>query len=130
MTSTRNKRFYPIDPDFFQQQIMTLISNHKKCTGRPPKIDPYESFCAILYVLRTGLAWRDLPPSYGNWHTIYTRFNRWSQSGLFQRILQHLQQQNSSDIAWIDSTTILVHRHGSGSLKKKENNPLPEDAKG
>ncbi|MGL5784570.1 MAG: transposase, partial [Alphaproteobacteria bacterium] len=46
----------------------------KKKSGRPSKVDLYSFFCGVLYVLRTGLSWRDLPACFGNWHTIYTRF--------------------------------------------------------
>ncbi len=36
------------------------------------KVSDYKFFCGVLYILRTGISWRDLPEEYGNWHTIYT----------------------------------------------------------
>jgi transposase len=70
-----------------------------------------------LYVLRTGCPWRDLPSCYGNWHSIYMRFKRGSERGLWWRILITLQQHGKArlNIVLIDSTTWKVHRHGGGS---------------
>jgi transposase len=75
----------------------------------------------VLYVLRTGIPWRDLPKCYGNWHTVYMRFNRWNQQGIFWTLLYKLQQLKhvQMDIVFVDSSTVPIHRHGSGALKKK-----------
>ena len=48
---------------------------------------------AILYVAEHGCKWRGLPARFGNWHTIYTRMNRWSKSGMLDRIFEHLQRE-------------------------------------
>ena len=117
-----NERFYPISNDYFQEHIHPLLIELKDGRGRPSLISDYDFFCAVLYIMRTGISWRDLPDRYGSWHTIYTRFKRWSESGWFWRLLQRLQAKKliSVDFSWIDSTTINVHRHGSGALKKGE----------
>ncbi|MDR2539284.1 MAG: transposase, partial [Chlamydiales bacterium] len=80
--------------------------------GRPALIRDYMFFCAILYVMRTGISWRDLPDFYGSWHTMYTRFKRWSTSGWFWKLLEKLQEKKKlrTDFTWIDSTTMTVHR--------------------
>ncbi len=82
------ERHYPIDEADFIKDIEPLIIRHNKRPGRPEKISHYQFFCAVLYRLRTGTPWRDLPSLYGNWHTIYTRFKRWSENGLFWHLLQ------------------------------------------
>ena len=84
-------------------------------------VSDYDFFCAVLFVMRTGIPWRDLPDSYGSWHTIYTRFKRWGESRWFWKLLKRLQAKKrvKVDFTWIDSTTITVHRHGSGARKKK-----------
>ncbi len=46
---------------------------------------------AILYVAEQGCKWRGLPKRFGNWHTIYTRMNRWSKSGVLDRVFEQLQ---------------------------------------
>ena len=47
---------------------------------------------AILYVAEHGCKWRGLPKRFGNWHTIYTRMNRWSKAGVLDRVFEQLQQ--------------------------------------
>lgn len=126
-----DKRHYPVSEDVFDKLIVPRIEQHKNRAGRPTKISHYQFFCAILFVLRTGIPWRDLPHCYGRWHTIYTRFNRWSVNGLLWSLLYDLQQKKkiNIDFVWTDSTTIALHRHGSGALKKKANNLSAEAEK-
>lgn len=80
---------------------------------------------AILYVTENGCKWRALPKSYGNWHTVYTRMNRWSKNGVLQRLFEALQQENviriKMEAVCLDSTSIKVHPNGTGALKKAEN---------
>ena len=70
---------------------------------------------AILWVLRTGIGWRDLPPQFGPWTTVYSCFRSWSRSGLWQAILQILSEERSDDeYLMIDSTAVRVHQHAAG----------------
>jgi len=117
-------RLFPLSPEFFKETIEPLIIMHYKRPGRPPKKGHYHFFCGVLYVLRTGMPWRDLPVCFGYWHTVYMRFKRWSESGLFWSLVYQLQQKKKVKVkfAWIDSTTIGLHRQGSGCLKKEEIN--------
>jgi len=48
---------------------------------------------AILYVAEHGCKWRGLPEHFGNWHTVYTRMNRWSKKGVLDRVFGHLQRE-------------------------------------
>lgn len=116
-----SKRLYPFSEEHFQKHIQPHIQNLKDGRGRRAKIQDYSFFCGALYVLRTGVPWRDLPDCYGPWHTIYTRFKRWSDSGWFWKLLQALQESKllRANFTWVDSTTISIHRHGSGALKKR-----------
>ena len=57
------------------------------------RVDDRRVMNGIFYILRTGCPWRDLPKNYGNWHSIYTRFKRGSEKGLWWHILVTLQQQ-------------------------------------
>lgn len=79
---------------------------------------------AILYVLENGCKWRSLPKSYGPWHTIYTRMNRWAKSGVLDRAFELLREQNVLDlpagVLSLDSTSIKVHPDGTGALKNSE----------
>ncbi len=77
---------------------------------------------AILYVAEHGCKWRGLPPVLGNWHTIYTRMNRWSKAGVLDRVFAKLQQEQiialRIESVCLDSTAIKVHPDGTGALKK------------
>ena len=85
---------------------------------------------AILYVTENGCKWRALPKSYGNWHTIYTRMNRWSKNGTLERLFKALQIEGIIKIKMealcIDSTTVRVHPDGTGALKKTGNRLLED----
>jgi len=65
---------------------------------------------------------------YGNWHTIYVKFNRWSKNGTIQRIFDELQKQNiiniQSDILCLDSTSVKVHSNASGARKSSGNQSI------
>ncbi len=110
------KRRYPISRAFFDEHINHLIKSRYSKAGRPQRVDNYQVFCAVLYVLRTGIAWRDLPSCYGYWHTIYLRFKKGSDRGIWWTILLALQQKKrlTMNVVIVDSTTIDVHRHGGG----------------
>jgi transposase len=77
---------------------------------------------ALLYMVEHGCKWRGLPKDFGNWHTIYTRMNRWSKAGVLDRVFARLQQEQILAIriehVCLDSTTIKVHPDGTGALKK------------
>jgi len=73
--------------------------------------------------LRTGAPWRDLPERFGPWQTVYSRFYRWTKQGIWQPILEVLQQEADAKhkINWklhmVDSTIIRVHQHAAGARK-------------
>ena len=82
---------------------------------------------AILYVAEHGCKWRGLPPRFGNWHTIYTRMNRWSKNGVLDRVFEQLQRDRIVRIKveafGLDSTSVKVHPDGTGARKKTARNP-------
>src|SRR5258708_25847853 len=82
---------------------------------------------AILYVAEQGCKWRGLPKRFGNWHTIYTRMNRWSKSGVMDRVFEQLQQAQlvriKIEAVSLDSTIVKVHPDGTGALKKTDHKP-------
>ncbi len=77
---------------------------------------------AILFVAEHGCKWRGLPKRFGNWHTIYTRMNRWSKAGVLDRLFAKLQEEQIVRIKVVavslDSTIVKVHPDGTGALKK------------
>jgi len=83
---------------------------------------------AILYVAEQGCKWRGLPKRFGNWHTIYTRMNRWAKKGVLDRVFEELQRSQIVQIrieaVSLDSTIVKVHPDGTGALKKTAHKPL------
>ena len=88
-----------------------------KATGRPP-VERRMVVEATAWRYRTGAPWRDVPERFGNWNTIYKNFNRWSEQGVWARVLEKVQslthQRGELDwVASIDSTIVRVHQHGA-----------------
>jgi putative transposase len=73
-----------------------------------PRVDDRRVISGIIFVIRNGLRWRDVPPSYGPHKTIYNRFIRWSELGVFGRIflgsglIDHIQKMTIAAIAMAD----------------------------
>jgi transposase len=88
------------------------------------RLSNLEVLNAILYVAEQGCKWRGLPKHFGNWHTIYTRMNRWSKSGVLDRLFEKLQREQvvriKIEAVSLDSTLVKVHPDGTGALKKTD----------
>lgn len=72
---------------------------------------------AVLWIGRTGAPWRDLPPELGNWHTTFTRFARWTRTGVWNRVLQAVSADPDLEEVMIDSTAVRAHQHAAGAKK-------------
>jgi putative transposase len=72
---------------------------------------------AVLWILRAGAPWRDLPPELGNWHTTYTRFSRWNRTGVWARLLEVVSKDADLEEVFVDSTAVRGHRHAAGAKK-------------
>ncbi|AUJ14092.1 IS5 family transposase [Xanthomonas oryzae pv. oryzae] len=87
---------------------------------------------AILYVAEHGCKWRGMPKRFGNWHTVYTRMNRWAKAGVLDRMFAQLQKSQivriKIEAASLDSTRIKVHPDGTGALKKTAHKRLASPA--
>jgi transposase len=78
---------------------------------------------AILWKLRTGAPWRDLPERYGPWKTAHERLRRWTADGTWDRILDRVIVKDDAvgEVEWIisvDSTVVRAHQHAAGARKK------------
>ena len=73
----------------------------------------------IFWILRSRTSWRDLPERYGPWQTVYKRFAKWSDAGIFERIFTDLAADADMQDISIDSTCIKAHKSSAGAKKKK-----------
>jgi transposase len=81
------------------ERLRPLLPPQKPATGRPAK-DHRTVVDGILWQLTTGRPWRDLPGRFGPWQTVYSRFRRWRQAGVWDRVLAALQAEASGDLDW------------------------------
>ena len=70
---------------------------------------------AVLWRVRTGLPWRDLPSDFGNWNSVFQRFRRWAVAGVFDRIFERLSGEPDFEYALIDGTIVSAHQKASGA---------------
>ena len=70
---------------------------------------------AILYRMRTGCPWRDIPATFGKFPTIYSCFNRWSKKGIFQKILKRLSADADKEWLMMDGSYIRAYQHAAGA---------------
>lgn len=106
------------------KRLHAVLPPQKPKTGHPAK-DHRLVVNGILWILRTGAPWRDLPTEYGPWQTIATRFYRWVKAGVWDRVLATLQRQAEIEGAldWslhhVDGTMIRAHQHAAGAQEKR-----------
>jgi transposase len=74
---------------------------------------------AVLYRYRTGTPWRDLPERFGDGVQVHRRFSRWAESGVWERVFQHLAADAYNEVAMIDSTIVRAHQHSAGVQKSR-----------
>ena len=104
------------------ERIRPRLPERKSQRGRPSKDDRL-MFNAMLWILRTGTPWRDLPTRYGPWETVYSRFRLWKQSGVFDRLLAGLEEATDAEgrLDWelhhVDGTVVRAHQHAAGGKK-------------
>ena len=72
---------------------------------------------AVLWLVRTGVAWRDLPEEFGPWNSVFRRFSRWSRKGVWWRIFAAMSDDPDFEYLIVDSTIVRAHQHASGAKK-------------
>lgn len=100
--------------------LKPLLPPQKRHTGRPSH-DHRRIINGILWILRTGAPWRDLPERYGPWQTVASRFYRWRKAGIWDAIFAAIQAQGDLlgqidwDIHFVDGTVVRAHQHAAGA---------------
>lgn len=89
------------------------------------RVDDHRVISGIIHMLRSGARWRDCPPEYGPYTTIYNRFNRWSRQGIWYEIFEALTGTTGMiGTVALDSTYIKAHRSAAGGKGGRSTKPL------
>lgn len=101
-----------------QWDIIGPLLPSERGRGCRPSHDNRRFFDGMMFALRTGIPWRDLPEEFGQWNSIFRRFRRWCEQGVFDAILETLVELGIAD-DWqeqmIDSTTSRGHSQAAGA---------------
>ena len=103
-------------------RLRPLLPPPPQGRGRP-RIDDRLVVEGIIWRLATGVPWRDLPERFGSWRTVYSRFRRWQQAGVWERALATLQAEADAagEVDWalhfLDGTVVRAHQHAAGAQK-------------
>ena len=111
------------------KRIKPLLPPERGRNGRPYIQSHCDTLEGILWIARTGAPWRDLPPDFGKWITVYQRFNRWVKAGIIDAIFQSIAGKLDLDVVLIDGTFIKVHQHGTGAPKENGRPTNPESSR-
>jgi transposase len=104
------------------ERIKPLLPAQQGRTGRPNH-DHRQVVNGIIWVLKSGAPWRDLPERYGKVGTVSSRFYRWVAAGVWQGVLQALQGQadDAGQVDWelhmLDGSIVRAHQHAAGAKK-------------
>ena len=103
-------------------RIEPLLPPERGRRGRPAK--PNRNMVnGILWILRTGAPWRDMPSRYGSFNTVYSRFRRWTQRGVWVHVLEELSKDVDDETFMLDATIVRAHQDASGGSKKRVRRP-------
>ena len=98
------------------KKIAPLLPGNKGDPGRTG-YDNMLALEALIYMAREGCTWRALPDEFGHWGTIYRRFVRWQEQGVFELLFRHFLQRHGVDSLMVDGTIVHVHQDGTGARK-------------
>ena len=100
-------------------QMARLTPFFPKSHGKP-RVDDRRVLSGIIFINRNGLRWRDAPKEYGPHKTLYSRWKRWSEKGIFARMMAGLAAEHGEEkTVMIDATYLKAHRTASSMAAKK-----------
>ena len=98
-------------------RIKEQLPGKRSKKGRP-RTDDRMMVEGMLWVLKTGAPWRDLPERFGPWQTVYARWAHWSRSGIWKQLLDELAKDANDEAFMIDASIVRAHQDASGAPKK------------
>ena len=98
-------------------RIADLLPGRKETVGRTAS-DNRMFVNGVLWVLRSGARWSDLPERYGKYKSVHKRFARWAASGVWDHVFRTLTQDAKNEYLMIDSTIVRAHQQAATGRKK------------
>ena len=99
------------------ERIKDLLPGRMESVGRTA-VDNRVFVNGVLWVLRSGAHWHDLPERYGKYKSLHKRFSRWAQSGVWEKIFHELLRDRKNQYLMIDSTIVRAHQQAATGRKK------------
>lgn len=94
------------------ERIRELLPGKASDPGRTAE-DNRRFVNAVLWVLRSGAHWHDLPERYGKWKTVHTRFARWAKSGIWEKVFTALIADRRNEYLMLDTTLVRAHQQAA-----------------
>ena len=102
------------------QRLAPRLPPQKPAEGRP-NLDHRPILNGMLWRLKAGAPWRELPERYGNWQTVYSRFRRWRLAGIWDRLFEAVRREADAagqmdwTLHFVDGSVIRAHQHAAGA---------------
>ena len=91
-----------------------LLPGKKSDAGRTAA-DNRKFVDAVLWMARTGSQWRELPPEFGKWNSVFQRYNRWAKKGVWESLFKALADDPDFEYVIVDATIVRAHQHSAGA---------------
>ena len=95
------------------KRIENLLPQPHTGKGRPAK-DSRTMLNGMMWIARSGAQWRELPEKYGPWQTVYSKYRKWNDEGVLEKVFKALSEDSDMENLSIDSTSIRVHQSSNG----------------